>query len=265
MKNFMKGAYQVENLMLMIDVKDTTEQIENLWCNLVNATVCMNMVKTLLKTFESKHLAIISPYWAQQKVYYCALYQLQFKLKKKDLRAIQNKIIDSFQENEANIIILNLVVTKKLGFMQEMNQLNVALTWAQDSLMIITDVSANKSQNNKEFARWLTKLISLFKQLRLIQQVKNVLKNSNVSKFIDIKSKDIQEDVSATETEQISALNLTLAMAEGVIMQSDTLVVNEDTTMQSNASVVNWSATVKSNASNINWGVNVKPNASINW
>ncbi len=30
MKNFMKGAYQVENLMLMIDVKDTTEQIENL-------------------------------------------------------------------------------------------------------------------------------------------------------------------------------------------------------------------------------------------
>jgi len=30
MKNFMKEVYQVENLMLMIDVKDTTEQIENL-------------------------------------------------------------------------------------------------------------------------------------------------------------------------------------------------------------------------------------------
>jgi len=30
MKNFMKEAYQVENLVLMIDVKDTTEQIENL-------------------------------------------------------------------------------------------------------------------------------------------------------------------------------------------------------------------------------------------
>jgi len=29
MKNFMKEAYQVENLVLMIDVKDTTEQIEN--------------------------------------------------------------------------------------------------------------------------------------------------------------------------------------------------------------------------------------------
>jgi len=66
-----------------------------------------------------------------------------------------------------------------------------------------------------------------------------MLKNSNVSKFIDIKSKDIQEDVSATETEQISALNLILATAEGVIVQSDTLVVNEGTITQSNASVVN--------------------------
>ncbi len=265
MKNFIKEAYQVENLVLMIDVKDTTEQIENSRCNLVNATVCMNMMKTLLKTFESKHLAIISLYQAQQKVHYCALYQLQFKLKKKDLQAIQNKTIDSFQENETNIIILNLVITKKLGFMQEMNQLNIALTQTQDGLMMITDVSVNKSQNNKKFARWLRKLISLFKQSRLIQQVKNVSENSNVSKFIDIKPKDVQEDVPAIETEQISALNLTLATAEGVIMQSDTLVINKGTTMQSNASVVNWGATVESNASNINWGVNVKLNASTNW
>jgi len=85
----------------------------------------------------------------------------------------------------------------------------------------------------------LRKLISLFKQSRLIQQVKNVLKNSNVSKFIDIKLKDVQEDVSAIETEQISTLNLTLATAEGVIVQSDTLVVDEGTTTQLNASVVN--------------------------
>ncbi len=235
----MKEAYQVENLVLMIDVKDTTEQIENSWCNLVSTTVCMNMVEILLKTFESKHLAIISPYWAQQKVYYCALYQLKFKLKKKNLWAIQNKTIDSFQENEANIIILNLVITKKLGFTQEMNQLNVALTQTQDNLMMITDVSINKSQNNKKFVCWLRKLISLFKQSRLIQQVKNVLKNSNISKFIDIKLKDVQEDVSATETEQILTLNLTLATAEGVIVQSDTLVVDEGTTTQLNASVVN--------------------------
>jgi len=66
-----------------------------------------------------------------------------------------------------------------------------------------------------------------------------MLKNLNVSKFIDIKPKDIQEDVSATETEQILTLNLILATAEDVIVQSDTLVVNEDTITQSNTSVIN--------------------------
>ncbi len=263
MKNFMKEAYQVENLVLMIDVKDTTEQIENLWCNLVNATVCMNMMKTLLKTFDSKHLAIISPYWAQQKVYHCALYWLQFKLKKKNLWAIQNKTIDSFQENEADIIILNLVVTKKLGFMQEMNWLNIALTQMWDSLMMITDVSANKSQNNQGFVRWMRKLISLFKQSRLVQQVKNMLKNSNVSKSIDIRPKNVQEDVPATETEQISTLNLTQATDEGTTTQLNASVVNWNATVKPNASNIDWGATVKPNASNTDWGVTVKLNALI--
>ena len=72
----------------------------------------------------------------------------------------------------------------------------------------------------------MRKLISLFKQSRLIQQVKNVLKNSNVLKFIDIRLKNVQEDVSATETEQISALNLTQATNEGTTTQSNASVVN---------------------------------------
>jgi len=84
----------------------------------------------------------------------------------------------------------------------------------------------------------MRKLISLFKQSRLIQQIKNMLKNSNVSKFIDIRPKDVQEDVSVTETEQILTLNLTQA-------------TNEGTTTQLNASVINWNAIVKLNASNI--------------
>jgi len=263
MKNFIKEAYQVENLMLMIDVQGTTEQIENLQCNLVNTTVCMNMMKTLLKTFNSKHLAIISLYQAQQKVYHCALYQLQSKLKKKNLWAIQNKIIDSFQGNEANIIILNLVVTKKLNFMQEMNWLNVALTQVWDGLMVITDVSANKSQNNQKFVCWMRKLISLFKQSRLIQQIKNMLKNSNVSKFIDIRPKDVQEDVSVTETEQILTLNLTQATNEGTTTQPNASVINWNAIVKLNASNIDWNVTVKLNASNTDWGVTVKSNALI--
>ena len=83
----------------------------------------------------------------------------------------------------------------------------------------------------------MRKLISHFKQLRLIQQIKNVSANSNVSKFIDIKLKNIQEDALVIKTEQILTLNLIQAMNEDVTVQSDTLVVGEDTITQSNISV----------------------------
>jgi len=72
----------------------------------------------------------------------------------------------------------------------------------------------------------MRKLISLFKQSRLIQQIKNMLKNSNISKFIDIRPKNVQEDVSAIKTEQILTLNLTQATDEGTTTQSNASVVN---------------------------------------
>ena len=101
--------------------------------------------------FESDKIVIISSYWAQQKVYHCALYKLQFTLIEKNLQLFQNKIIDSFQENETDIIILNLVVTDKLRFTHEMNWLNVELMQMWDSLMIITDINVNESNSNKRF------------------------------------------------------------------------------------------------------------------
>ena len=80
----------------MLDVKSTQTQISNLRCNMINVSVYINLIKTLLKTFESDKIAIISSYWAQQKVYHHTLYKLQFTLIEKNLQSFQNKIINSF-------------------------------------------------------------------------------------------------------------------------------------------------------------------------
>jgi len=80
-----REVYQIENFVLILNVKDITEQIKNLLCNLVNVMMYMNLMKTLLKIFNLEHLAIILLYKTQQKIYHCVLYQLQFKLKKKNL------------------------------------------------------------------------------------------------------------------------------------------------------------------------------------
>ena len=127
-------------------------QISNLRDNIINMFIYIDLIKTLLKMFESDKITIISSYWAQQKVYYYALYKLQFTLIEKNLQLFQNKIINSFQENETDIIILNLVITDKLKFTHKINQLNVEFTQMWDSLIIITDINVNESNSNKRFA-----------------------------------------------------------------------------------------------------------------
>ena len=176
--------------MLILDIKSTQTQISNLRCNIINMSVYINLIKTLLKTFELDKIAIISSYWAQQKVYHCALYKLQFTLIKKNLQLFQNKIIDSFQENETDIIILNLVVTDKLRFTHKMNWLNIELTQTWDSLVIITDINVNESNSNKRFMHWMIRLISVFKQLKLVLHIK-VSDNLNISIFLNNEYREI--------------------------------------------------------------------------
>jgi len=63
--------------------------------------------------------------------------------------------------------------------------------------------------------------------------------NLNVSKFIDIKLKNVQEDVLIIITEQILTLNLIQTMNKDVIVQSNTFIIDENTIIQLNASVIN--------------------------
>ena len=189
-KAAIKEKFEKKSLILMLDVKSMQTQISNSRYNMINVSVCINLIKTLLKMFESDKIAIISSYWAQQKVYHHALYKLQFTLIEKNLQLLQNKIINSFQENETDIIILNLVVTDKLRFTHKMNWLNIELMQMQDSLMIITDINVNESNSNKKFAHWMMRLISVFKQLKLILHVE-VLNNLNIPMSLNNEYREI--------------------------------------------------------------------------
>ena len=64
--------------------------------------------------------------------------------------------------------------------MHKINWLNIELTQMWDSLMIITDINVNESNSNKGFTHWMMRLISVFKQLKLILYVE-VSDNLNIS------------------------------------------------------------------------------------
>ena len=62
MKTAMKEKFEKKSLMLMLDVKSMQTQISNSRCNMINMSVYIDLIKTLLKMFESDKIAIISSY-----------------------------------------------------------------------------------------------------------------------------------------------------------------------------------------------------------
>lgn len=193
MLTFMHKTYMHPHPVIMLDLKGQTARVGNSRCNRVNASLTMNLVSTLLNTFDPTDLAIISPYRAQQDLYRRALQRMQRSLPHKDLHNIQNKTIDSFQGIEAVITIVDLVVTDHLGFVRQMNRLNVAVTRARDGLIVITDVAANEKVGTHGAARWIARLISHFKANRLRQQVVIASENPYVPDIAEIASADVHE------------------------------------------------------------------------
>ena len=123
-----------------------------------------------------------------------------------------------------------------------MNQLNVALTRAQDGLVVITDVSANESQGDQGYAWWIANIISFFRQAQWVRHITDLPENPSVPESIaaiqpeDVQE-DVQKDVQATDPEQMSAWDPTQASDEG-------------TTARWDAPLAGWGGHVEPNASN---------------
>jgi ATP-dependent RNA/DNA helicase IGHMBP2 len=96
--------------------------------NLGEATFTAKIAQKLKEQFPHQNIAVITPYRAQVK----ALLELECKA----------NTIDSFQGQEADIIILSLVRSNpsgECGFLKDERRLNVALTRAKQKLIVVGD------------------------------------------------------------------------------------------------------------------------------
>ena len=75
---------------------------------------------------------------------------MQRSVQDKDLRNIKNRTIDSFQGKKTVMIILDMVITDRLGSVRQMNRLNVALKRAQDG----SSCCCRYSRNQEEWSAW---------------------------------------------------------------------------------------------------------------
>ena len=87
-------------------------------------------------------IAIATPYQAQYKVYKAAFRQFQSITPDTQMDKIRICKIDGYQGGKCMLIILNLVITNKPGFVKDTNCLNIVLTRARDELIIISDIKA---------------------------------------------------------------------------------------------------------------------------
>ena len=104
----------------------------------------LNEIKKDSRIDIEKDVSIITFYNAQKYILQKA-FEKEFKNKKKV------ETVDSFQGKENEIIIINMVRTKKTGFVNDAQRLNVALTRAKSYLFIIGDKKfwENKYWENK--------------------------------------------------------------------------------------------------------------------
>lgn len=88
-------------------------------------------IQGLLKKQQNATIAVITPYRAQAEL-------LEKELEKvKDMKNWSVSTVDSFQGQEADIVIISTVRTKAIGFIDDRQRLNVALTRAKQVLRIV--------------------------------------------------------------------------------------------------------------------------------
>lgn len=74
----------------------------------------------------------------------------------KGVNLLRVRTVNAFQGNEAPFIVLDLTISDKLGFVAQRNRLNVALTRAQENLILIADVAAiSRAQASRTTSQYL--------------------------------------------------------------------------------------------------------------
>ncbi|KAL5984646.1 hypothetical protein ACLOJK_041266 [Asimina triloba] len=134
----MYGPYSFINI---VDGWEELDEISLSWKNIVEVAVVLKIVRSLFKLWESNgeslSVGVVCPYRAQVNA---IQEKIADRYEQKDGFTLRIKSIDGFQGGEMDIIILSTVRSNskgKVGFLDNLNRTNVALTRARHSLWIL--------------------------------------------------------------------------------------------------------------------------------
>ncbi|KAI9790749.1 MAG: hypothetical protein M1816_004891 [Peltula sp. TS41687] len=138
--------------------------------NLGTLRIGINTLGSLIKAgFKAEDIAIITLYQSQYDMYRAAVANLERARPDLKLRGLRIAKVDGFQGKEAPIVILDLVVGKEVGFADDKNRINVAITRCREALIVVaaaSDIKENPKASN------LIKIIGVFYEQKLVHNIR---------------------------------------------------------------------------------------------
>jgi tetratricopeptide (TPR) repeat protein len=140
--NVLSREIYVEKPFLFVDTdgRGQEEQEAFSWINVYEATAIKSLLLTdvdiqrLLRRSSNARIIIITPYRAQVKL-------LREIVKVPRQCNLQIATVDSFQGQEGDIVIISTVRTRRVGFVDDRQRLNVAITRAKRILRVVGDAT----------------------------------------------------------------------------------------------------------------------------
>ena len=136
-QNFFMKRYKTTGSFMLMTMRDTTcKDVVHFKYNINNFKKALNIAQNMLKNkiIESKKIIILILYRAQLKLYHKALTLLGEQ--RSDMAKITVRTVDSMQGSQSFVVILDLVVTDKVGFLKSKHRLNVALSRPMNGLVV---------------------------------------------------------------------------------------------------------------------------------
>eukprot|EP00929_Paragymnodinium_shiwhaense_P024157 TRINITY_DN14964_c1_g1_i13.p1 TRINITY_DN14964_c1_g1~~TRINITY_DN14964_c1_g1_i13.p1 ORF type:complete len:1233 (+),score=275.17 TRINITY_DN14964_c1_g1_i13:297-3995(+) len=123
---------------LIVDVAEGREEAGAL-CNLAEADAVVRFAEALCGLTPAKSNICLLTFYKEQAN---TLQKRVEQLPGFDVRKVEVHTVDSFQGSEAPIVLLSCVRTLRMGFLQNPRRLNVAITRAQQRLVIFVNASS---------------------------------------------------------------------------------------------------------------------------
>jgi superfamily I DNA and/or RNA helicase len=153
---------------LLFDVeRGTMTPVATSKVNLQNAGFVIQLIRQLRADVSDRlEICILTPYAAQAE-----LYRSCIRIMGWDESRIEARTVDGYQGSERSIVILDLVFVSRIGFMNDLHRLTVALSRHRDCLLIVGHVKSIASARPRS-AKKLTMMLTHFQRTQQVYAVK---------------------------------------------------------------------------------------------